>query len=186
MRASERGVTLIELLVGLTIISFTAGAVVLTAAPRRPPARVEAERFAAIVKQALDEAVFSGVVHRLEWTAADYRIARRKDGRWRRERALEPARRNVSFSIALAGDIVDNTEALNGGGRVGTFVGFGGPGVGTPLGETPEEADETDDVDVLALDPLGLATGFDARFEGRRATFVVIVDPNGDIEVIRE
>ncbi len=189
MRSGERGVTLIELLVGLIIVSFAAGVVVMSAPPRRPPAREEAERFAARVTQALDEVVFSGVDRRLEWTDADYRIARRDGDDWRMENASRPARRNVSFSIALDGAIADNADALNGGAGGGAFVGYGGPGFGTALGETANEADADADregLETLALDPLGLAAGFDARFEDRRSAFIVSVRANGEIDLARE
>lgn len=58
-RARRGGFTLVELMVVLVIVGLAAGAVILTAPDPRPSVAVEAERFAARLARAREEAILT-------------------------------------------------------------------------------------------------------------------------------
>ncbi|MBI1392529.1 MAG: type II secretion system protein GspH [Alphaproteobacteria bacterium] len=192
MKAGQTGVTLIEILVGLTIFSLAAGIVVLTAPPRRPPARDAAETFAARLAVAFDEAVFTGRERRLEWTDEGYSFAVRDGDRWRSEADWRPRATGVTFSIRSEGEAASNALALNGGNAVGALVGFG-----APLSDFAENADlagrsagdeEEDDGDreIFPLDPLGVGSALIARFESREGAWIAELTSEYEIRVRKE
>ena len=81
-RARRTGFTLIELLVTLTIVGLAAGAVVLTMPAPRPAVAIEAERFAARLVQAREEAVLTNRPVAVEVTATGYRFTRHDGADW--------------------------------------------------------------------------------------------------------
>lgn len=85
MRSAEHGsngFTLIELLVVLAIIGLVSGAVVLVMPDPRASLPREAERFAARVRAAQDEAVIGARATALRVTPGGYGFERRDHGRW--------------------------------------------------------------------------------------------------------
>lgn len=71
-RARRAGFTLVELLMTIAIIGLAAGAVVLSMPDPRPAVGAEAERFAARLAAARDEAVLTNRPVAVEATAAGY------------------------------------------------------------------------------------------------------------------
>jgi general secretion pathway protein H len=79
---SERGFTLIELMVVLLIIGLTAGAVLLSIPDPRGRLSDEAERFAARTVAARDLAIIEGRPVAVRVTARGYAFDRRQGGAW--------------------------------------------------------------------------------------------------------
>jgi general secretion pathway protein H len=85
-RSDERrpaGFTLVELLVVVTILGLASAAVVLALPDTRPTLTAEAERFAARVLRAREEAVLTNQAVEVEVDAAGYAFRKRMRGEWR-------------------------------------------------------------------------------------------------------
>ena len=74
-RVRRSGFTLVELLMTVAIIGLAAGAVVLSVPDPRPSVAADAERFAARLSRAREEAVLSNRPVAVETTAAGYRFS---------------------------------------------------------------------------------------------------------------
>jgi len=81
-RSAQQGFTLVELMVVLTIIGFISAAVVLAIPDPRGRVIEDADRFAARVAAARDEAVVTAAPMGLWVSASGYGFQRREDGRW--------------------------------------------------------------------------------------------------------
>jgi len=99
-RPADAGFTLVELLVVLTIIGLMSAAVVLALPDGRGNLTAEAERFAARVHAAGEQAILEARPMALRVTAAGYGFDRRERGEWRplteepfRDRAWEEGTR---------------------------------------------------------------------------------------------
>ncbi|WP_243410600.1 GspH/FimT family pseudopilin [Caulobacter radicis] len=77
------GFTLVELMIVLVIMGLLASAVVLALPDGRPGLPQEAERFAASLLRARDEAVFRGGQVRVLAGGGEYRFERRQGRDWR-------------------------------------------------------------------------------------------------------
>lgn len=80
--AARQGFTLLELLVVLTIIGIMIGSISLSIDTRRQEAGTEAERFAALLNLAGQEAVLTATEYAVEISAGDYRFYRLRQDRW--------------------------------------------------------------------------------------------------------
>jgi len=80
---NERGFTLLELLAVLAILGLASAAVMLAIPDRQGSLRHDAERFAARVRAAGDEAVIGAHAIRLRITPTGYGFERRDHGEWR-------------------------------------------------------------------------------------------------------
>lgn len=81
-KARRAGFTLVELLMTVAIIGLAAGAVVLTAPDPRPSVAEDAERFAARLVRAREEAVLSNRPTAVEADAQGYAFAAFDGARW--------------------------------------------------------------------------------------------------------
>lgn len=72
---SRAGFTLVELLIAVAIMGLAAGAVILSAPDPRPSVAEDAERFAARLSRAREEAILSNRPVAVEATAAGYAFA---------------------------------------------------------------------------------------------------------------
>lgn len=80
--ATREGFTLVELLMTVAIIGLAAGAVVLTAPDPRPSVAEDAERFAARLVRAREEAVLANRPTAVETDAEGYAFARFDGATW--------------------------------------------------------------------------------------------------------
>lgn len=81
-RRRRAGFTLVELLVVVALIGMAAAVAVLTAPDPVPPLHAEAERFAARLVRAREEAILTGRPVAVELTDGGYAFARYAQGRW--------------------------------------------------------------------------------------------------------
>lgn len=83
----QNGITLLELLVVMAILALLASLAVFNAPPPRSSAKLEAERFAARIAAAMDDAVLLGAVMSVEITDEGYAILRYANGEWKPDAA---------------------------------------------------------------------------------------------------
>lgn len=82
MQRDDRGFTLVEMMVVLTLIGLAAAAVILTLPPSGGSALTDATRFAARVAALRDRSVIEGRTHGLWVTASGYGFERRAADAW--------------------------------------------------------------------------------------------------------
>ncbi len=166
-RSREAGITLIELLVVIVILGVAASIVVMNAPPIRPPAKEEAEKFAARLKRASDESVITGAVYRLEIYQDGYAFARQEADQWAQQiNAVMPTRpETVVLTVDVQDAAADNAVALNGG--------------AAPVADPEEEG-----VTLIPIEPFGLTPVFAASFQSRRGVWDVFAEGDGGVEVI--
>ncbi|NWG92695.1 MAG: GspH/FimT family pseudopilin [Parvularculaceae bacterium] len=170
-RPRERGLTLVELLVVIVILALASSVVLLNAPPSRPKVKEDAERFAARLALAMDEAIATGGVMRISIDAKGYQFERMQAGEWT---PLDDDRifgrrdfdKGSLAKVEIKDAAYDNARALGGE-------------------ERPDAAEEGDDKEKteIALDPLGVQTAFSVRFSSADGAFVVTVDEGGGIAV---
>lgn len=168
--ASQRGLTLVELLVVIVILALASSVVLLTAPPSRPSVRDDAERFAARLQLALDEAIASARPMRVRIDAAGYAFEALGPGGWVAI-ATAPvlARREFAGGVTATAVIAD---AANDNAR--------------ELGaeERDDEANEEEDgVYAIPLDPLGAQAAFSLKFSSRDGVWTAAVDEGGKVSV---
>jgi len=107
-RARRHGFTLIELLMTVTVIGLAAGAVVLAMPDPRPTVTAEAERFAARLVRAREEAVLSNRPVAVEATAAGYDFSRYDGADWTplNEGPFGPEKWGEDLRLSVGGDPV--------------------------------------------------------------------------------
>lgn len=180
-RARQRGLTLVELLVVIVILALASTVVLLTAPPSRPPVREEAERFAARMQLALDEAITASTPMRVKIDASGYVFEMlgpeltetetvTETSRWAPvDGAVMLARRDFDKSITVTPAIAD---AANDNAR--------------ELGDDESADDETEEekgIYAIPLDPLGAQTAFSIRFSSRDGVWTASVDEGGKVTV---
>ena len=103
-RASERGMTIVEVLMVVFIIGLTAGIVTLTIPQRPTEEQAGAQAFARVLREAQDQAILSGQPIGLKLSDNGYALLQ-----WRRERWV-PQGRAVALPRQL--EIVEQDEIL--------------------------------------------------------------------------
>lgn len=103
-RASERGMTIVEVLMVVFIIGLTAGIVTLTIPQRPTEEQAGAQAFARVLREAQDQAILSGQPMGLKLSESGYALLQ-----WRRERWV-PQGRAVALPRQL--EIVEQEERL--------------------------------------------------------------------------
>ncbi|WP_298743168.1 GspH/FimT family pseudopilin [uncultured Brevundimonas sp.] len=106
-RRRRAGFTLVELLMTVAIIGLAAGAVVLSVPDPRPSVAEDAERFAARLSRAGEEAVLTNRPIAVEATAAGYGFSAFDGIAWSTldEGPFGPARWNEGVSMSPAGPV---------------------------------------------------------------------------------
>ncbi len=175
-RTKQRGLTLVELLVVITILALASSVVLLTAPPMRPAAREDAARFAARLQSALDYAVVNASGLRVSIDSAGYQFESEIDGEWRASELPGSLQRQdfdngTTASVSVEDAANDNLVAL---------------------GQDSDDVAEADDADVaaqkagvvsIALDPLAAQTPFVVKFSSRDGAWTVAVDGGAGVKV---
>lgn len=163
----ERGITLVELLVVMTILAFVAALVALNAPPARSFAKEEAEKFAARTRAAFEDAVIRGRTTSVVLSQTGYKVERLVGDEWKpivneryfSERSMP---KGVSILATLADPAAANKAAK----------------------DKPEEKSPTR----IILDPIGLTTPFRVEFSDEKGRFIVsnAADETITIKALRE
>ena len=165
-RSLQRGVTLIELLVVMGILALGATIVIVNAPPQREPARAAATAFADMLRGAVDDAVVSGDVLRLEIASQDWRLARFADGEWTASKTSDD---DLLAGMLLRAEVDDparsNRQALT----------------GARAARRERDAPVT-----IPVDPFGAMPGFTVRFERQGEVWAVRHDVAGAVTVTSE
>ncbi len=168
-RELELGLTLVELLVVLVILALASSVVLVTAPPSRPLVRDEAERFAARMALALDEAITSAQPMRVTLDGAGYVFERFTPDGWTpiaddRFLSRRTLGRSVTQTPAVEDAANDNSREL-----------------GVDEDSNEEEAEEG--VLTIPLDPLGAQLGFSVNFSSSDGVWTVAVDQGAKVSV---
>lgn len=162
----QRGVTLIELLIVVTILAFASAVVIVKAPPSRSAVRTDAERFAVKLTAALDLGLMTGRSFRLEVEENQYYFAHFHDGEWARG-DLPSLLQVVDLSKGTVVEVeaqdhsLKNHEGITGG-RL-----------------------EKKELITLPLDAIGVSNNFKVTFSRQGQVWVVSLDESGTLEVSR-
>jgi type II secretion system protein H len=164
----QRGLTLVELLVVIVILALASSVVLLNAPPARPEARDDAERFAAKLMLAFDQAIARGAAIRLTIDSSGYGFEMMSEGEWRamdepRALARKAFDRRTTAIVEIEDAAAENARRLNGG--------------------EDADGDEDEAARRIPLDPLGAQTAFSVRFSSPAGAWLVRVSENAEIEV---
>jgi len=173
-KRNQRGLTLVELLVVVVILALASSVVMLNAPPSRPEVRDDAERFAARLLLAFDQAVASDESIRVRIDAKGYSFEELRyseelgDEEWAvDENVVALSRRDYHrrTSVIVEADDAANKNAL-------------------ALGDDDTAKDgEEEGVSTIPLDPLGAQMPFRVRFSSADGVLTVRVDETGTVRV---
>ncbi|MCB2114535.1 MAG: GspH/FimT family pseudopilin [Parvularculaceae bacterium] len=167
-RRKQRGLTLVELLVVIVILALASSVVMMNAPPSRPDVRDDAERFAARISLAFDEAIAGDAPLRIRIDTEGYGFETLKDGEWTPADNIAPLARREFHRRTSA--LVEVRDAANENAPA--------------LGEDETGGDEGEDgVSTIPLDPLGAQTPFNIRFSSAEGVWSVSVDETGAVRV---
>lgn len=96
---SQRGMTLIEIMVVVFIIGLSAGVVVMTLPPPKSGAAQAAERFSSTLTLAQERAIMTGFPVGLHFTETGYTVLSWTQGRWRPDRRPTVLDRGLEIDI---------------------------------------------------------------------------------------
>ena len=167
------GLTLIELLVVIVILALASTVVLLTAPPSRPEIREDAERFAARMQLALDDAIVSGRTMRVSIDAKGYQFEMLSGGEWSAIKGVRNLSRSefgdrTTATAEIKDASFDNARAL-----------------GVEEGEEVSDEEE-EGVNFVPLDPLGAQTAFSIRFSSGDGAWKVTVDDGARVSVTQD
>ncbi|MEZ5921733.1 MAG: type II secretion system minor pseudopilin GspH [Parvularculaceae bacterium] len=169
-RISQRGLTLIELLVVMVILALASSLVLLNAPPGRTAVQKDAERFAAKLKFAEDEAIATGSQLRLAVDARGYWFEKRVAGEWSRE-ASPRNLQATAFDRSTVGVIAIEDKSLAND---------------DALGAPREIAKRDEKIKYVRLDPIGSPAIFSLTFTSRDGRWIVSSSASGEIETVHE
>lgn len=163
---SERGATLVEVLLAVTVAAAGSALVVATLPAPEPGLAREARLLAARLATAADEAVISGRPIGVEIDEAGYAFRRRDAGEWRPiaddpSLAARAWPTDVAVSVALEGAGLD-------GARLADLPAQGFPAEAAPVGR---------------FDPTGSASALSLRLEGPDGAWRVSVGVDGVVSL---
>ena len=164
IRANARGFTLVELLVVLAIIAFTAGIVVLNVQPGRSDARIAAEQFAAKLNAAAEYAIMTNSFVGLVLEPGGYEFQEYARGSWHRVDAAPGLSQKTAVSVGFQFDIPEDVKTNE------------------PI-DARRDAEE-DAQPVVFFTPTGQTTPFTASFSASRKSVRVSLDGAGDVGVM--
>jgi len=176
-RSEQRGVTLVEVLLALAIVGLAASVVVLNSPPSDRQVRREAERFAARLAAAQDEALLSGRPVGLDPAAGGYRFLRYADDEWTlmtgRVLGTWRLREDVLFSIAGESELplAENDRVLNRSNR--------------RIGGQPDDNEKDRATPAILFTPTGTPTPLTASFTGSRERWEVRMAEDGAIDIVQ-
>ena len=148
-------------------MAFASAIVAFNAPPVRKSAKDDARKFAAKFIAAEDHALFSGKKLRLEIEGGRYFFSQLQEGEWSRN-AAPSFMRNIRVQQATTIEFeIDDASLQN---------------VEAITGVKPEE----NEIQTIALNPVGIESAFVARFTNRGKTWLVLRNEAGDIVVERE
>lgn len=148
----------------MAILALAATIVIINAPPRQSAARAAALEFSDALRNADDQAIVAGGVHRLEISNGAWRIARFENEEWAPYREAAAAD-SVTLSVDVEEIAKSNLSALT--------------------GERSQTRDRNAPT-IVAVDPFGDAPAFALRFRSDRESWSVQRSANGDIKLVRE
>jgi len=171
-KRASAGYTLIELLVVLAIVALVASVAVLNAPPPPNDARREADRFAARLQAASQQAIMTGAVIGLDVSAQDYRFYIYNRGAWTLadDARLAPGRfpADVSIMVEVSGQTESNETESN------------------EQGGVEREGDDDTPAPVIFFTPTGETTPLHLRFSARRRFWTLDLNSSGKVSVARD
>ena len=180
IRTSQRGVTLVELLVAMVIVALATTVVLVNAPAGRDGTKREAERFAARLVAASHRAVTAGHIIGLEVLPDRYQFVHRRDGEWQAindrvlgERVFEGA---ISLEVTLSDtvDLSQNDRIIS---RRTTSRNFG-------RGDR-DNRDEARSAPQIQFDPYGQDTPHVAVLTGNGEAWSVSFTDDGEVRLVQ-
>lgn len=162
-RKTQRGVSLVELLIVLSIIAMVAGVVIINAPPARSELRDDADRIAAQLDFAVQEAITSGALIGilLEETGYSFYLYRRGEWRETGSRHLAGARFGSDYAVSINLEQQAKRNELVSGRE-------------EPEGEIHPQ---------VIFSPTGETTAFSIGLQDRQGAFLVSLNASGKVEV---
>lgn len=149
----------------MAILALAATIVIVNAPPARSAPRDAAGEFAQMLRGAVDDAIITGRVLRLEIEPAGWRLVRFADGAWVNDAASDEDKlRGTLISVDLNDPAQSNLQALT--------------------GEREARTDRDAPV-IIPIDPFGGAMEFEIVFQEGRDRWAVRQNANGVIEMVR-
>ena len=166
-RNSERGLTLVELLVVMVILGLASSLVLLNAPPSRAVVERDALRFASSVRTALDEMVITGATYRLVVDETGYGFERYVAREWVTE-GIDRAFQRSEFDNGVTATVEIEDAALANA---------------RALGEEPPAQPEQDEPKYIRLDPIGPPATFRVRLLSPQGAYLITLEADGAIAV---
>ncbi|GJL90721.1 MAG: hypothetical protein DHS20C04_03800 [Hyphococcus sp.] len=164
-RCRQRGVSLVELLIVLSIVAMVAGVVIINAPPARSDLRQDADSFAARLDFAAQDAITRGVLIGMTLSEGGYEFYTYNRGEWREREDQHVAGEAFSSDYTVKINKTQTAER-------------------NEITETKRESEAGVHPDVL-FSPTGETTEFSVSFKDRRDTFSVTLDNAGHVAVIQ-
>ncbi len=162
---TQTGLTLIELLIVMLIIALTASVVALNAPPPAGKARVAADRLAARIQFASEQAVMTNALIGLELTPARYRFFHYERGEWLPVNAGRLRDGSFPADVAIVFELPESTRR----------------------NEPPEKGDAVESIPSpnVFFSPTGETTSVAVDFRARRSHVSLLLDHAGGLKVVR-